>query len=191
MRLVVTENLANVQAGPAGSCLVVVCPWLAGLPAESGLWISALPIHDVNAMAEAHEPVVIPPALAPFVYFGVFALDRFRAPARLFARLRARGITGIVNLPSVTFFDGRTADTLRSLDFGLAQEVAFLKQATAAGLRVGLCARTAQATDIEAGRFDFILSHDGPGSNLALTWRGDAEVTRQLTAHEVLGKDLR
>lgn len=131
MRLVITENLANVQAEPAGSCLVIVCPWMAGLPAETGLWISVLPIHDVNALAELDEPVVVPPALAPYVYFGVFALDRFRAPARLFARLRARGIAGIVNLPSVTFFDARTASTLSSLDFRLAQEVAFLKQACA------------------------------------------------------------
>ena len=26
--------------------VVLVCPWLEGLPEDSGLWISALPIHD-------------------------------------------------------------------------------------------------------------------------------------------------
>jgi predicted TIM-barrel enzyme len=117
---VITDSLAEVEGSP-GSCLIILCPWLAGLPEKTGLWMSALPIHDVNALAESDEAVAIPPSLAPFVYFGVFALDRFRAPGRLLQRLRARGIGRIVNLPSVTFFDGRTAATLRSLDFGLAQ----------------------------------------------------------------------
>jgi predicted TIM-barrel enzyme len=175
MRLVITDNLAKVESGAPGSCLMVLCPWLAGLPADAGLWISALPIHDVNAMAEADEPVAIPPALAPFVYFGVFALDRFRAPARLLQRLRAKGIGQIVNLPSVTFFDGRTAATLRSLDFGLAQEIEFLKRARAEGLRAGLCARTSQIAGLdEAAQFDFVLSHEGPQSDLTLAWRGAA-----------------
>jgi predicted TIM-barrel enzyme len=169
MRLVITDDLAKVETGPPGSCLVVVCPWLAALPKETGLWISALPIHDVNAIAETDEPVAMPPALAPFVYFGVFALDRFRAPGRLLQRLRARGIDRIVNLPSVTFFDGRTAATLRSLDFGLPQEIEFLERARAEGLCAGLCARTSQIAGLDAkDRFDFILAHDGPGSELTL-----------------------
>jgi predicted TIM-barrel enzyme len=167
MRLVITDDLGKVGGSPG---LIILCPWLAGLPEETGLWISALPVHDVNAIAEADEPVAIPPALEHLVYFGVFALDRFRAPGRLLQRLRARGIGRIVNLPSVTFFDGRTAATLRSLDFGLAQEIEFLKRARAEGLRTGLCARTSQLAGLdEADRFDFILSHDGPGSELTLT----------------------
>jgi predicted TIM-barrel enzyme len=169
MRLVITDHLAKL-AGSPGSCLIVVCPWLGALPKEAGLWLSALPIHDVNAIAETDEPVAIPPALAPFVYFGVFALDRFRAPGRLLQRLRARGIGRIVNLPSVTFFDGRTAATLRSLGFGLAQEIEFLKRARAEGLRAGLCARTSQIAALdEKDQFDFILSHEGPGGELTLT----------------------
>ena len=172
MRLVITDHWANAECGQPGSCLKIVCPWLAGLPRETGLWISALPVHDVNALAELDEAVAITPALEPFVYFGVFALDRFRAPARLLQRLRARGISRIVNLPSVTFFDGRTAATLRSLDFGLAQEIEFLKQARAEGLRTGLCLRTSQIAGLDAAdHFDFILSHDGPGSELKLTVR--------------------
>jgi predicted TIM-barrel enzyme len=174
MRLVITDHLPSMQVDPPGSCLMIVCPWLAGLPKETRLWISALPVHDVNALAESDEPVAIPPALAPFVYFGVFALDRFRAPGRLLQRLRARGIGRIVNLPSVTFFDGRTAATLRSLDFGLAQEIAFLRRARAQGLRAGLCARTSQIAGLdEADRFDFVLSHEGPGSELTLISGGD------------------
>jgi predicted TIM-barrel enzyme len=173
MRLVITDDLAKVEGGPPGSCLMIVCPWLAGLPKEIGLWISALPIHDVNAIAESDEPVAISPPLAPFVYFGVFALDRFRAPGRLLQRLRARGIRRIVNLPSVTFFDGRTAATLRSLAFGLDQEIEFLQRARAEGLRAGLCARTSQIAGLEeAAKFDFVLSHEGPHGDLALTWRG-------------------
>jgi predicted TIM-barrel enzyme len=173
MRVVITASLAGVEGSP-GRCLIILCPWLAGLPKETGLWISALPIHDVNALAESHDPVAIPPALAPSVYFGVFALDRFRAPARLLQGLRARGIDRIVNLPSVTFFDGRTAATLRSLDFGLAQEIEFLKRAKAEGLRVGVCARTSHISAIdEAAGFDFVLLHDGPGTELRLISGGD------------------
>jgi predicted TIM-barrel enzyme len=157
----------SIGAVPSGS-LVIVCPWLKGLPEESGLWIAALPIHDVNGYLDDDPGVTVPTELHGQLYFGVFALDRFRSLPRLFASLHAKGIERIVNLPSVSFFDGRSAGILQSLDLGCAQEVEFLRKAKSAGFRVALCARrTSVATLGDLRDFDFALYHEGPRSSFS------------------------
>ncbi|MBI1773912.1 MAG: phosphoenolpyruvate hydrolase family protein [Proteobacteria bacterium] len=149
--------------------LTIVCPWLRGLPAESGLWISALPIHDVNSFIDGD--LGVDPAAGEHrrLYFGVFALDRFRSQARIFSMLRAQGIERIINLPSVSFFDGRSASTLQSLDLGWSQEVEFLRAAKAAGFNVALCARRPLDIGVDnMEQFDFILGHEGPRSRFTI-----------------------
>lgn len=144
--------------------VVIVCPWLKGLPRESGLWISALPIHDVNSFISGNAHVDVPSELCDRLYFGVFALDRFRSSTQLLAALRTMGVKRIINLPSVSFFDGRSATILKSLDLGPAGEVEFLRQAKASGLDVALCTREPLARELkDASLFDFILLHEGPG----------------------------
>src|SRR5690242_14578075 len=86
-----------------GDQAAIVCPWLAGLPAESGLWLSALPIHDVNSFVQSDTHIDVPPGIRNRTYFGLFALDRFRPAAQLIAALKANGIERIINLPSVSF----------------------------------------------------------------------------------------
>jgi predicted TIM-barrel enzyme len=153
----------RVRAGKAE--VIVLCPWLEGLSPATGVWVSALPIHDVNGFIDSDEPLV--PARKRHVpyYLGLFALDRFRSPERLLARLRTKGIERIVNLPSVSFFDGRSTSILESLDFGYGEEVAFLRRAKLEGFGVALCGRRealGAVADLDA--FDALLCHDGPRS---------------------------
>jgi predicted TIM-barrel enzyme len=153
----------------AEDTLVIVCPWLASLPMPSGLWVSALPIHDANAFVDDERPYDIALAHAASVYFAVFAIDPFRTPDALAQRLLAKGVRRIVNLPSVSFFDAGTAEVFAGLNLGPAQERAFLKRTTALGLRVGLCTRSdAVPPPSERVLYDFVVCHDGPGSGLEL-----------------------
>jgi predicted TIM-barrel enzyme len=145
----------------------IVCPWLAGLPAVSGLWISALPIHDVNGFIDNATAVMAPAKLRGQLYFGVFALDRLRTTDQLLSGLRSRGVERLINLPSISFFDGATAQTFDMLDFSFDHEIDFLRRAKHAGFDVALCARRGtvlSTSDI----FDFTLLHDGPGGPMEL-----------------------
>ncbi|SRR5258708_7583528 len=155
---------ANPAKEPA-DCITVVCPWLAGLRPETGLWISALPIHDVNAFLDGDWPGRAESDHPTRLYYGIFALDRFRSHDHLFSLLHSKGIRHIINLPSVSFFDGRTASTFQSLSLGSEQEVSFMRNAHAAGFNVALCMRRPVIRQlVEPNIFDFILTHDGPRS---------------------------
>jgi predicted TIM-barrel enzyme len=147
--------------------VILVCPWLKGLPEESALWISALPIHDANSFVDGDLRVDAAPRIRSRLYFGVFALDRLRSIDQLLADLRSRGVERLINLPSVTFFDASTAQIFDMLDFNLDQEIAFLLRAKRAGFRVALCARRG-TTLSHPGSFDFVLLHDGPGGRMEL-----------------------
>jgi predicted TIM-barrel enzyme len=144
--------------------ILLVCPWLAGLPAEQGLWLSALPIHDANGFVDQAANFDVPAPLRARCYFGIFALDRLRSSELLLESLRRKGITRLVNLPSVSFFDGASARTLDALDFKPATEIAFLLQAKRMGFGVGLCVRVGvEIAPEDAASFDFLMSHRGPG----------------------------
>jgi predicted TIM-barrel enzyme len=150
---------------------VLVCPWLKGLPPDSALWVSALPIHDANAFIDDDARITAPAAMRARLYFGVFALDRLRSTDHLLAALRAKGLRRLVNLPSVSFFDASTARTFNMLDFSIEQEIAFLLRAKRAGFSVALCARRG-TENADADEFDFVLVHDGPGARMEVVFPG-------------------
>ena len=147
----------------------IVCPWLEGLDPQSGLWLSALPIHDCNAFLEGDWTLLAPEPLRQRCHIGVFALDRLRASRQIFAALSDKGARGIINLPSIGFFDGATAQTFGRLAFTLESEIAFLMQARSFGLGVALCAPSTLALpEDRAAPFDFILRQSGPDQPLAI-----------------------
>ena len=148
------------RADFAGADILLVCPWLEGLAPDAGPWLGALPIHDCNAYLEGEWTFDASPAERERCYFGVFALDRLRSLDGLFALLRRRGVDAIVNLPSVTFFDGATAQTLDSLGFDAQAEERFLDKARRHGFRVALCTR---AGHDRAGGIGARVLHEGPG----------------------------
>jgi predicted TIM-barrel enzyme len=157
----------------AADAAVIVCPWLKGLPAESGLWMSALPIHDANEFVGSGAAIDAGAAPREQVYVGIFALDRFRPTAQLFAALRAMGVRRLINLPSVSFFDGRSGAMLEEIELGPAREVDFLLQARDAGFRIALCTTQARASKLaDVSPFDFLLIHEGPGRPLVAYAQG-------------------
>ncbi len=139
----------------------IFCPFLDGVDANTAFWIGGLAWHDANASLLAALPTPAP--IVQTVFAGVFCIDPFRRDVDIFAALRQAGIQGIVNLPSVSFFDGELATILDSFNLGIAQELDFLRRARAAGFRIAACLPVggpiAQAVDAGA---ELIIAHDGP-----------------------------
>ena len=142
---------------------VILCPWLDGPDPATRFWLGVLSWHDANASLLAALDGLPPRRRAGPVFAALFCADPFRSPADLFARLRAAGIAGVVNLPSVTFLDGPFADILRQFDLGPAREVRVLRQAHEAGFRIAGCADSREmARDLAALGSEFLIVHDGP-----------------------------
>ena len=120
---------------------VLYCPWLDAPGHETQLWLAVLGWHDVNGrLLAALEHLPTSAVAHPNVFAGLFCADPFCDMRTLFAALLRVGIRGVINLPSVTFLDGEVAETLASLNLGAERELACLRQARKAGLRVVGCA---------------------------------------------------
>lgn len=149
------------EAGRADETLLL-CPFLSGLDPASGMWLGPLAWHDCNAtLLAALAAVDRPPAST--VFAGVFCADPFRLADDVLAGLRAAGVAGVVNLPSVSFLDGAFGQTLAALHLGVGREVGFLRHARAQGFRVAGCASefSDAQTMCEAGA-ELIVTHSGP-----------------------------
>jgi predicted TIM-barrel enzyme len=158
-------------AGPGGEARIL-CPWLADGADEAMLWASVLPIHDANAFLDDALAARAAPGDAGDAgdaYVGIFVSDPFRDRATLLARLRETGVARIINLPSVSFFDGLSAETFASLGYGPDEECEALLEAARQGFRVALCTRAGRLPAADRlARFDFVVTHEGPGSRFRL-----------------------
>ncbi|MBS7700670.1 MULTISPECIES: hypothetical protein [unclassified Chelatococcus] len=146
--------------------ILLICPWLEGLDPDKGPWLAALPIHDCNAYLDGEWTFNASPEERERCYFGVFGLDRLRSQDGLFTLLRRRGIDAITNLPSITVFDGATAQTLSSLGFDANSERRFLDQAERRGFRTAHCCRAERGCPDRPGAR---ILHTGPGQAFTFT----------------------
>jgi predicted TIM-barrel enzyme len=139
----------------------ILCPWLKPSARECDLWTSVLSVHDVNGALLS----VLPEARGAWnhVYAGVFAVDVTRTAADLIRPLRAAGVGGVINFPSVSFIDGSAGATLEQFSMGVEKEFEHLEQFSKAGLRIG-----GVVSSVEASRrllnigVDFLVVHQGP-----------------------------
>jgi predicted TIM-barrel enzyme len=154
---------AHDWEGVAADEVLLVCPWLGGLDPQTGLWLAALPIHDCNAFVDSAWRLSAPEALRERCHVGIFALDRLRSGKQIFGPLREKSVASLINLPSIGFFDGATAQTFGRLGFTLEKEIAFLARARSEGFGTALCARSDAVLEPErAAQFAFVLRHQGP-----------------------------
>jgi predicted TIM-barrel enzyme len=144
---------------PDRDALYALCPCLAGLPPKRAAWLGVLPLHDANARLLEE----VSKGIAGNVLAGVLAIDPFRSASDLLAALRAAGVRGVVNLPSVAAFDGEMGGILDDLRFGVAREIDFLAAAVAAGFRAAGCARSPEvAQRMIAAGVELIVADGGP-----------------------------
>jgi predicted TIM-barrel enzyme len=149
------------QAATSSFDRVILYPWIKHFPDARGLWTSVLTGHDANASLLAAMPSSR--QRLGQVYAAVFAIDPLRAPDLIIHRIKQAGIRGVINLPSVSFFDGNTAATLSHLSLGVEREVEFLTTCARQGLNIAGVVRSAEIARrlVEVGA-DFLLAHGGP-----------------------------
>lgn len=140
---------------------MVLCPFLHGLDTATAFWLGGLGWHDANA--DLLAAIETPAHHRHRVYAGVFCVDPFRRDSDLFAALRRANIDGIVNLPTVSAFDGELESILGSFELGIGRELDFLRRAHDAGFHIAGCVATTEAADhlVTIGA-DFIVAHGGP-----------------------------
>jgi len=139
----------------------ILCPWFPRTGKASDIWLSILPIHDINQLLLDELP--------PYgkrwanVFAGVLAVDPFRSPMHLIRSIKASGLAGVVNFPSATFVDGKAGAVFERLSLGLSREIEFLSACAAEGLRIGAVTNSANAAKrLIAIGAEFLIVHRGP-----------------------------
>ena len=154
-----TTQLSKARSSEA----CVLCPVLAHYPrspSHLAIWMSPLAAHSANeALLQALHGAR---RLGPRVYAGVFAADPLRVDAALIRAIKAAGVGGVINLPSVSFIDGEAGATLDHLGLGIDREIRFLIACREAGLRIaGIAGNTAAARRMLEAGADFLIVHGG------------------------------
>lgn len=107
----------------------ILCPALDGLPQSDALALAILPIHDANGLL---LDVISHPGQGPAPdYAGVCLSDPFRRMEDILAALRAKGIGGVINMPSVSAMT--TPDEEGPFDHLYERETELLARSRAAG----------------------------------------------------------
>lgn len=163
-------------ANNSGRATWIFCPWLKRLHRESDIWTSVLAVHDVNGTLLSALPP-LGKGRWPHVYAGIFAVDALHARAELIRRIVAAGVGGVINFPSVSFFDGEADAVFARLSLGVDRELDCLEACAKAGLRVGGVVRSVHATKrILSIGADFLMVHHGPPGVVGF----DVESTREI-----------
>ena len=162
----------------------ILCPFLRGLDPALGMWLGPLAWHDSNAalLAVLEQARPLPPQVT--VFAGVFCADPFRAEDDVVAALRAAGVSGMANLPSVSFLDGEFGQTLAALNLGMARELNFLRHARSHGFRIAGCASAlSDAQSLCAFGAELIITHAGPPhtAQADLGLNRDGQLAQQLS----------
>jgi predicted TIM-barrel enzyme len=160
-RIRLALTVEQIKQSAAGDVTWILCPWLTRYPTPSDVWLSVLAAHDANgARLEALAPSK---QRRPNVYAAVFAIDVLRTTAYLIRHIKAAGVGGVINLPSVSFIDGDAGTVLDSLSLGVTRELEFLEACSKASLRIaGVAGSVASAKRLLAAGADFLIVHNGP-----------------------------
>lgn len=157
-----TTELGKSRSGE----LRILCPVLGRYPhspRHHAIWLSPLAAHSANeallqTLRDARR-------LGPRVYAGVFAADPLRTDASLIRALKAAGVGGVINFPSVSFIDGEAGATMDHLGIGIDREIRFLLTCREAGLRIAGVAGTIAAARRLLEAADFLIVHGGAPTN--------------------------
>ena len=158
---IATDTTQLSKARSSERC--ILCPVLARYPRTPphlAIWLSPLAAHSANEalLQVLHDAR----RLGPRVYAAVFAADPLRTDAALIRAIKAAGVGGVINLPSVSFIDGEAGATLDHLGLGIDREIRFLTACREAGLRIaGVAATTAAARRLLEAGADFLVVHGG------------------------------
>jgi transcriptional regulator with PAS, ATPase and Fis domain len=122
-----------------------------------------MPYANANALTwDTAVHHVLPRIQRTPVFVGTCAQDPGLDLDAHLARVKDYGLAGVVNFPSVSFFEGRYRDALEEAGLGLDREVALLKRAKERGLlTVGFCLRSADARALAKAGVDILCLNLG------------------------------
>jgi predicted TIM-barrel enzyme/DNA-binding NtrC family response regulator len=95
---------------------------------------SLLALRETNRFVLEFAKAEIRPRTNLPVFIGLAAFDPRLDPDALLQEVRTAGFDGVTNFPTVALIDGRFRRFLEASGFGIAREVALLRQARAQGL---------------------------------------------------------
>ncbi len=142
--------------------IILLAPYLAGLSADAADVVGMMPIGSANEALLAALP---PPggASSRTVIAALFLCDPFLRGRRLFERLRGRGVSGIVNWPTINLIPpGVYRQALDTAGLDPGAELTALGEAREAGLEAMATVATYDqaARAVEAG-ITALLLHPG------------------------------
>jgi DNA-binding NtrC family response regulator/predicted TIM-barrel enzyme len=122
-----------------------------------------MPYASANALAwDTALHHVLPRIHHTPVFVGMCAQDPAMDLDATLDRAKDYGLAGVVNFPSVSFFEGRYRDALEEAGLGLDREAAMLRRAKERGLlTVGFCLRPADARALAQAGVDILCLNLG------------------------------
>jgi DNA-binding NtrC family response regulator/predicted TIM-barrel enzyme len=117
-----------------------------------------MPYASANALTwETAVHHVLPRVQRSPVFVGTCAQDPALDLDAHLTRVKEYGFAGLVNFPSVSFFEGTFRDALEDSGFGLDREVEMLQRARGLGLlTIGFCLRAADARALAKAGVDIL-----------------------------------
>jgi predicted TIM-barrel enzyme len=123
-----------------------------------------LPLGDANALSLQSAKERIPRAGTTPVIAGVCATDPFRLMDKFLQELKAAGVAGVQNSPSVGLIDGGFRTSLEEANLGYAREVEMIRLASKLDLlTVALVFTPGDARAMADAGADAVVIHPGLG----------------------------
>jgi predicted TIM-barrel enzyme len=123
-----------------------------------------LPLGDANALSLAGAREALSIAAGTPVLAGVCASDPLRLMDKFLLELRASGVVGIQNAPSVGLIDGGFRQNLEEAKLGYAKEVELIREAARLELlSAALVFSAADARAMAKAGADLVVIHQGLG----------------------------
>jgi predicted TIM-barrel enzyme len=121
-----------------------------------------LPLGDANALSLQSARERIPTAGSTPVIAGVCATDPFRLMDKFLQELKAAGVAGVQNSPSVGLIDGGFRTNLEEANLGYGREVELMRLASKLDLlTVALVFTPGEARTMAEAGADAVVIHPG------------------------------
>jgi len=175
-------GLSARAAEAGGADLIVIYNSGRFRMAGRGSLAGMMPFGDANQIVLEMANEIVPVVRHAAVVAGVCGTDPFRSLPRFLEELRAVGIVGVINYPTVGLIDGRFRIGLEETGMGFDREVELIRIAASMGFLTAPYVFTAEEARLmaEAGA-DIVVAHMG------LTTSGDIGARTSISLDDCVG----
>jgi predicted TIM-barrel enzyme len=153
---------APILGGPMGPDFITVSNYEQLSPTPATPLAGLLPLGDANALSLSGAKERVPKAGATPVIAGVCATDPLRLMDQFLQELKAVGVSGVQNRPSVGLIDGSFRKTLEETRMGYPREIEMIGLASKLDLLTAATAFTPEdARKMAEAGADVVVVHPG------------------------------